>query len=114
MKARFLAIVLVLGGLLVCVNESYGCPPVAILTAEPEYVMIGVNVTLDGSDSYAWIGSIVKYEWDFTNNGSYDYNETSGSAGDGVFDGNTTHAYSSVGINYCRGYHRPIVRVSAG
>ncbi|MFC1677795.1 right-handed parallel beta-helix repeat-containing protein [Planctomycetota bacterium] len=38
---------------------------------------------------------IKKYEWDFTNNGSYDYYETASYHPDGAFDGKTTYTYDS-------------------
>jgi len=85
-------------------GESLACPsnpPVAILSAEPAYVDVDENTILDGNDSYDLNGSIVKYEWDFDYNDvnfEPDYNETSGSAGDGVFDGNTPHSYSTAGV----------------
>jgi parallel beta-helix repeat protein len=37
--------------------------------------------------------SINSYEWDFDNDGTYDYQETPTSAPDGIFDGKTTHIY---------------------
>ncbi|MGB2705906.1 MAG: PKD domain-containing protein, partial [Candidatus Omnitrophota bacterium] len=105
MKAKFLAVVLILSALFVTANQSYACPPpnqdpVAILTADPEYVMKDVNVTLDGSGSYDPDGDIEKYEWDW----DYDpcvgfdcnYSETENDPGDD-FDGITTHKYSTAG-----------------
>lgn len=55
--------------------------PVCRLNAVPSSGTAPLNVTLDGSTSYDPDGSIVKYEWDFTNNGSYEYSE---SPGDGI------------------------------
>ncbi|MBN2456150.1 MAG: hypothetical protein JXB29_06400 [Sedimentisphaerales bacterium] len=113
MNPRYYLIAIFIAGLVAAVNSiCYSCPPTyydpeAILTAEPEYVMTDVNTTLDGSDSYdvdshgsGGLDGIVKFEWDFEyNNVTFtpDYNETSGSAGDGAFDGKTTHSYSSAG-----------------
>ena len=90
MNTKFLAAVLILGGLFVTANEVYGCnvSPVADLTAEPEYVILGKSVTLDGSGSYDPDGSIVECKWDWTNDGSYDYTETPG-------DKKAEHTYSS-------------------
>jgi len=71
---------------------SYVCasvPPVADLRADPAHVAVDVNVILDGSDSID-DGTIVKCEWDWTNNGTYDYNETPG-------DKKAEHSYSSPG-----------------
>ncbi|NIP55437.1 MAG: hypothetical protein GWN94_24155, partial [Phycisphaerae bacterium] len=107
MKSRFLITVLILIGLFVTVNISYSCPqtPVAILTAFREYVILGRSVTLDGSDSYdpdgsGGINGIWEFEWDFTDNNSYDYSEDcwyGDNAPDGSFDGITTHTYDSNG-----------------
>lgn len=93
MKPKFLAVVLVLTGLYIPANKSYGCPPsppIADLTDYPDPVLLGNSVTLDGSGS-SGSGGIIKYEWDWTNNGIYDYNETPG-------DKKATHIYSSLGI----------------
>jgi len=65
-------------------------PPVAVLVADPKYVVPGNSVTLDGSGSYDPDGSITKYEWDWTNDGTYDYSESPG-------DGKATHTYGSQG-----------------
>ncbi|MHC4483566.1 MAG: PKD domain-containing protein, partial [Planctomycetota bacterium] len=100
MKAKVLtAVFLVLGGLVVSPKEAYGCPPDAVLVVEPEYVIVGKSTTLDGSDSTDTPpGTIERYEWDFTNNGSYDYSETSGRHPDGAFDGKTTHTYNDPNV----------------
>ncbi len=97
MRSKLIIVNIIL--LLVLVSQSYGwaLPPVAVLEADPEYVADGCSVTLDGSGSYDPDSSIIKYEWDFTNDGTYDYNETSVSPGDGSFDGNTTHTYNNPG-----------------
>ncbi|MCW4050908.1 MAG: PKD domain-containing protein, partial [Candidatus Bathyarchaeota archaeon] len=74
MKAKFIT-VLVLGGLFVTASKSYAWPlrPVAILTADPEYVMKDVNVTLDGSGSYDPDGGpIVEYCWDYNDSLGYE------------------------------------------
>jgi hypothetical protein len=95
MKAKVFTVVLVFGALLVASTEVYGCPPTAVLIAEPNYVIVGKSVTLDGSDSTdVSPGTISKYEWDFTDNNSYDYYETSSTYPDGAFDGKTTHTYN--------------------
>ncbi len=74
-------------------------PPVAILTATPSNAGIGTTVIFDGNSSYTLQGdeTIVKYEWDFDGNGTYDYYETADDHSDGLFDGITTYAYSSSG-----------------
>ena len=97
MRSKLIIVNIIL--LLVLVSQSYGwaLPPVAVLDADPEYVADGCSVTLDGSGSSDPDSNIIKYEWDFTNDGTYDYNEISGSAGDGSFDGNTIHTYSNPG-----------------
>ncbi len=96
MKTKLLVVILVLAVLLTNADNIFACgnpPPTAVLVAEPNLVYIGNSVILNGSGSYDG-GSITKYEWDWTSDGIYDYNETSGSAGDGAFDGNTPHTYN--------------------
>lgn len=96
MKAKCLTAVLIVSVSFITVNKSYAwpLPPIADLEAVPQYVLVGQSVTLDGSDSSDPDGgSITKYEWDFTNNGSYDYYETSSYHPDGAFDGKTTYIY---------------------
>ncbi|MHC4158417.1 MAG: right-handed parallel beta-helix repeat-containing protein, partial [Planctomycetota bacterium] len=66
--------------------------PIADIVANPATVTIGNSVELDGSASYDPDGTIVKYEWDFTNDGTYDFNETK-PPGDGKYN----HTYSSCG-----------------
>jgi PKD repeat protein len=55
-----------------------------------------------GVDSYAMFDSTIagmnyypinSYEWDFDNDGTYDYQETPSNAPDGLFDGKTTQVY---------------------
>ncbi len=99
MKAKILSAILVLSVLSLTADKTYGCSmhPYAELEAEP-YAVIGMSVTLDGSDSYDPDGGGIRtYEWDFTNNGIYDYFETSSHHPDGAFDGKTTHVYDSNG-----------------
>ncbi|MGH8103737.1 MAG: InlB B-repeat-containing protein, partial [bacterium] len=55
----------------------------------------------DGSGSSDPDGSIVKYEFDFTCDGTYDYTETTTNAPDGTFDGRTTHQYAVFQGNAC-------------
>jgi len=65
-------------------------PPVVDLTAAPNETVTGVTMVFDGNSSYAQGGkTIVKYEWDWTNDGVYDYNEVP------PCDGIATHAYTS-------------------
>lgn len=94
-KAIFiLGIIFVLGVLSVFGGAVYGWhgnqAPVAVLVAVPSTVSRLDAVTLDGSNSYDSDGYITKYEWDWTNNGSYDYSESPG-------DGKATHTYSTPG-----------------
>lgn len=105
MKAKFLTAVLILGGLFATARKSYGCniPPVAILIADPEYVMVSDEVLLNGSASYdpdgsSGINGIVKFEWDRDGNGSYEWFETASYQDDGIFDGKTTYTYNTAGI----------------
>ena len=101
MRAKLITIVLILSGMLANANVSYGCniPPEAILKVLRQYVIVGRNVLLDGSDSYDPDPQdyISKYEWDFTDNGTYDYYEISSSKPDGAFDGKVTYTYYSSG-----------------
>ena len=110
MKTRFLTAVLALVSVFVVTSVCYAWvqPPNAILEAFREYVIVGRWAILDGSDSNDPDDSITKYEWDFTNNGSYDYSETSSSYPDGAFDGITTHIYDS------NGPHTAKLRVTDG
>lgn len=94
MKTRLMIIIAVLIGSFCGIQTGNACspPPVAILTAEPNDTVIGVNVIFDGNSSYTLDDeTIVKYEWDWTNDGVYDYNEVP------PCDGIATHAYSSGG-----------------
>ena len=101
MRAKLITIVLVLSGLLVNANVSYGCnsPPEAVLKVSRQYVIAHViasrGAVLDGSGSYDLGGSIVKFEFDVDGDGSYDYWENSSFYPDGAFDGRTIHIYSS-------------------
>jgi PKD repeat protein len=72
-------------------------PPVADAGAN-QTVNEGDTILLDGSASSSPSGSIVKYEWDFESDGTYDYQETTSSALDGTFDGKTEHSYGDNGI----------------
>ncbi|UCB60127.1 MAG: PKD domain-containing protein [Candidatus Bathyarchaeota archaeon] len=66
-------------------------PPVA--DAGPDlFELVGIPVTLDGSNSADLDGTIISFEWDFGDS-SPPYAETSASAPDGLFDGLTTHIY---------------------
>ena len=105
-SVNLLLVVLLLTGSLSYACENPDVYPVAILKAIPSDVMDGQSVTLDGTDSYVtktfWLtGHITKYQWDFTNNGSYDYEEeediNEDGDGDGIF-GSTTHLYPGPGL----------------
>jgi hypothetical protein len=94
MRTKLLVIMAVLIGSFCGIRASNACtpPPVAILTVEPNDTVVGVPVVFDGNSSYAIGGkTIVKYEWDFDGNGTYDCNEVP------PCDGNTTHAYTIAG-----------------
>ena len=71
-------------------------PPVinSFTVAPDSTVNVGDTVTLaiDATDDR----SIVRFEWDFDDGTSY--SETSGSALDGAFDGETTHTYSFASV----------------
>ncbi|MHC4797392.1 MAG: PKD domain-containing protein [Planctomycetota bacterium] len=49
-----------------------GGSPVAIIDANPTIGFSPLSVNFDGSNSYDTDGNIVLYEWDFTNDGSFD------------------------------------------
>jgi len=102
MKIRLIKTVLtiwIIGAFAITVTESHACchpyPPTADLVAVPTTVPVDVNTVLDGSGSTKAFGWIEKWEWDFTNDSVYDYNETTISCPDGNCDGKTSHAYSA-------------------
>jgi YD repeat-containing protein len=64
-------------------------PPTARFTANPNPAVSGTNVTFNGSTSSDPDGSIVKYEWDFDGNGSYETNAGASAS--------TTHAFTTAG-----------------
>ena len=80
MKVKFSAIILVSALYLANAGSTYGCPPVAVLQADPPSVHLGDSVTLDGLSSYGSFGRyLIKFEWDYDYNGATftpDYNET--------------------------------------
>ncbi|MCK5174824.1 MAG: PKD domain-containing protein, partial [Planctomycetes bacterium] len=84
--------VLIVTLVLIIAQVGYACniAPIAALSADPQYVVAGNSVELDGSGSYDSDGTITKCEWDWTNNGSYDYTETPD-------DKKATHTYNTVG-----------------
>lgn len=79
-----------IGNLYACYNS----PPVAIIDGSfVKNKCLGQSVLIDGSYSYDPDypdGDIVKFEWDWTNDGIYDYEETPG-------DGMVLHTYESSG-----------------
>ena len=94
MKTRLTIIMTILMVIFCWIQAGYACafPPTAILTVEPDETALGVTVTFDASDSFAQSGkTIVKYEWDFDGDGTYDYYETT------PCDGIATHTYTSGG-----------------
>ncbi len=54
-------------------DPGVGPPPTAAFTADPNPVAPGANVTFDGSPSTD-DGTITSYDWDFTNDGTFDAN----------------------------------------
>ncbi|MEE9151150.1 MAG: PKD domain-containing protein, partial [Thermoplasmata archaeon] len=60
-----------------------------------DYYNSGKEYPLDRYDIPA---QIVSYEWDFESDGIYDYQETTGNAPDGTFDGKTNHTYGDDGV----------------
>ena len=64
-------------------------PPTAAFTANPNPVVAGANATFNGSSSSDPDGSIVKYEWDFDGNGTYEVNAGATAS--------TTHSFTTAG-----------------
>ena len=74
--------------------------PVGWMTTDPEVAnetyrpivetWVGFPIAFNASDSSDADGTIVKYEWDWEDDGSYDYAETPG-------DGIATHTYPQAG-----------------
>ena len=67
-------------------------PPVAFFTESDDFPMVNEVVTFNASSSYAPDGQIVKYEWDWEGNGTYDLD-----AGTNPI---ATHAYEEPGVYY--------------
>ncbi len=93
---------MVLAAVVFCgIQAANACspPPVAVLVVTPSNAGVGTTVIFDGNSSYTLQGdeTIVKYEWDFDGNGTYDYYETADDHSDGLFNGITTHVYGSSG-----------------
>ncbi|APH38454.1 type IV pilin N-terminal domain-containing protein [Methanohalophilus halophilus] len=61
-------------------------PPVASFSYSPSLTPMGQSITFDASASYDPDGSITSYEWDWTNDGSYDATGVT-----------ATHSYSTPG-----------------
>ena len=103
MKTRYLFIISIVAAILSLNGNAYSCepaiPPVAILNIERQHVIVDRTVvTLDGSASYDLDNTIVRYYWDFINDGPpYDCNERPDYHPDGAFDGITTHIYDATG-----------------
>jgi len=93
MKAGLLLVVLILGGLLTGVNNTYACPFAhACLYIKPKYAFPGEAVEMDASRSYP---DIIEYKFCFDGDQQWEYTETESSAPDECFDGKTTHVYPS-------------------
>jgi subtilisin-like proprotein convertase family protein len=65
--------------------------PVPSFVANPNPVLPGASVTLDASGSVDPNGNIVKYEWDFDNDGTYDYTSS------GPSDNTVAHTFATRG-----------------
>ncbi len=100
MSRKFLTVVLILTCFWVVVDKNYACvtKPVADLEVSPEYVIIGEEVTLDGTGSIDGTYPIDEYYWDFEYSSGDDYWEigADGSDDDDIF-GLTSTTYSSKG-----------------
>ena len=72
-------------------NQVYVRPsgPIAVASAQPAEGNAPLTVTLNGAASHDLDGFVVKYEWDFTSDGVYDYTSTT--------SGVTTAQYTQVG-----------------
>ncbi len=62
------------------VPPSEDLPPVARLTAQPTEGEVPLLVNFDASESYDPDGEIVKYEWDYQGDGTYDQETTTPSS----------------------------------
>jgi RHS repeat-associated protein len=100
-----IASVVLISFIVMCISSSQvlGCYPppprlpTAVLEVTPERIAPGLEVQLDGHNSVSHGGTITKYEWDFDNDGVYDYSETAVYAADRNFDGITNYTYASSG-----------------
>ncbi|MHC4620165.1 MAG: PKD domain-containing protein, partial [Planctomycetota bacterium] len=97
MKTKLLAAVLIAGILFILADKVYACgqppmPPVADLTAYPALALVGEEVLLDGSESYDPDGFIILYQWDWEDDGEYDYSQPH------TGDGKATHAYTDANL----------------
>ncbi len=63
-------------------------PPIAVFTWSPAYPVINEAITFDGSQS-STNGTITNYEWDWENDGTFDYSSATSST--------AIHAYSTSG-----------------
>ena len=96
--------------LLVAAERGSCCcdDPIADLTASPTPVCVGYSVQFDATGSYdpdcsscsscggvSMKKGIRKFEWDWTNNGSYDHTESPG-------DGKASHIYTTPGTYTCK------------
>lgn len=72
---------------------SSNLPPVAFLTAQVVSGPQPLEVLLDASASWDPDGKIVKFQFDWEGDGTFDYTEAAASAPDGRFDGKTTHTF---------------------
>jgi hypothetical protein len=76
------------------VVEASGSPVAVIATTpDPAQGLAPLTVSFDASDSFDTDGTIVSYEWDFTDNGVYEQNNTSPT---------TSYQYPSKGAYTCR------------
>lgn len=76
----------------------------SIFTGQEAYVFGGENEILPGAfdeivrfSVQTFVYEISQYEWDFTSDNIYDYQETATNAPDGSFDGKATHVYGDDG-----------------
>jgi hypothetical protein len=93
MKPKLLSVIII-SGLLICVNKLLACPPpppIAILSGTPSETFVGDTITLDGSGSQPVCSYINKYEWDFHYDESFNVERDTG------YTSFTSYSYSAPG-----------------
>ncbi len=85
----------------VVAGHCYACgpPPTAVISgSDPKYTYKDTEIQIDGSTSHSGY-NIRKYEWDWTDDDSYDCEETpSSNTCDDDSDGKASHPYDTAGV----------------